>query len=90
MALDLQQERQQAHALIDLLPSGKLTAVRSLLEVMLDEDEDELTEADRRAIQAGLDSAEKQGTVSMEEVLSDFGLSLADFETMAAEPKHNG
>ena len=39
MALDLQQERQQAHALIDLLPPAKLGAVRNLLEVFLDEDE---------------------------------------------------
>lgn len=88
MALDLQQERQQAHALLDLLPPAKLGAVRSLLEVMLDEDdgEEELTEEDRAAIQAGLDSLEKHGTVSMEEVLADFGLTMADFEKMAHEP----
>jgi len=86
MALNLQQERQQAHALIDLLPSFKLSAVRSLLEVMIDDGEDELTEEDRVAIQAGLDSAEKRATVSMEEVLSDFGLTMTDFEKITAEP----
>jgi hypothetical protein len=31
MSLDLEQERQQAHALIDLLPPAKLGAVRNLL-----------------------------------------------------------
>jgi len=36
MALDLQQERRQAHALLDLLPPAKLGVVRSLLEVMID------------------------------------------------------
>lgn len=87
MALDLQQELKQAHALLDLLPPAKLGAVRTLLEVMVDdEDEEEVTEADRRAIQVGLDSLEKHGTVSMEEVLADFGLSMADFEKMAHEP----
>jgi hypothetical protein len=33
---DLAQERQQAHALLDMLPAEKLTAVRSLLEVMVE------------------------------------------------------
>lgn len=83
MAGDLQREREQAHALIDLLPPARLGAVRSLLERIVDEDEEELTEEDRAAIQAGLDSIERHGTVSMEEVLSDFGLTLADFEKMA-------
>jgi hypothetical protein len=90
MALDLQQERQQAHALIDLLPPAKLGAVRNLLEVMInekeDEDDEELTGEDRAAIQAGLASLDKHSGVSMEEVLADFGLTMADFEKMAAEP----
>lgn len=88
MALDLQQERQQAHALIDLLPLTKLGAVRNLLEVMIEEEDDdeELTEQDRAAIQIGLASLEQNGGVSMEDVLSDFGLTMAEFEKMAAEP----
>ena len=75
MALDLQQELQQAHALLDPLPPAKLRALRSLLEVMIDDDE-ELTEEDRRPLQTSLDSIEKHGTVSIEEVLADFGLSM--------------
>jgi hypothetical protein len=95
MALDLQQERQQAHALLDLLPPAKLGAVRSLLEVMLDEDDgEELTAEDRAAIQAGLDSLEKHGSIPMEDVLADFGLTMTEFEKMAATPdpvtKRNG
>ena len=91
MALDLQQERQQAHALIDLLPPAKLGAVRNLLEVMIEEKDDEedgeeLTEEDRAAIQIGLASLEQNGGVPMEDVLADFGLTMADFEKMAAEP----
>ena len=87
MALDLQQERQQAHALLDLLPPAKLGAVRSLLAAMIDdddEDSDELTESDRAAIQAGLDSLDKHGTIPMEDVLADFGLTMVEFEEMAA------
>jgi hypothetical protein len=36
MEPNLNQERQQAHALLDMLPAGKLNAVRSLLEVMVE------------------------------------------------------
>jgi hypothetical protein len=84
MALDLQQEREQAHALLDLLPPAKLGAVRSLLEVMVDDDE--LTLRDRAAIQAGLDSLDKNGGIPMEEVLADFGLTMADFEKLPDAP----
>jgi len=84
MEPNLNREREQAHALLDLLPPAKLGAVRSLLEVMVDEDDgDELSEDDRAAIQAGIDSLDKNGGIPMEEVLADFGLTLADFEKMA-------
>jgi hypothetical protein len=36
MGTDVTQERQHAHALLDMLPQEKLTAVRSLLEVMVE------------------------------------------------------
>ncbi|MCX6631052.1 MAG: hypothetical protein NTW28_25855, partial [Candidatus Solibacter sp.] len=36
MEPDLNQERRQAHALLDMLPAAKLNAVRSLLEVMVE------------------------------------------------------
>jgi hypothetical protein len=95
MDRDLSQERRQAHALLDLLPPAKLGAVCSLLEVMVDEgDGEELTEEDRVAIQVGLDSLKKHGPIPMDEVLADFGLTMADFEKMAADPdsvnKRNG
>jgi len=92
MALDLQQERQQAHVLLDRLPPAKLNAVRSLLEVMIDDDDDEeLTDEDRAAIQAGLDSLEQHGPIPTEDVLADFGLTMAEFVSMAtSEIKPNG
>lgn len=87
MELTLTQERQQAHALIDLLPPSKLGAVRNLLEVMIDDDDDEeLTAEDRVAIQKGLDSLDRNGGVPMEDVLADFGLTTAEFENFCAAP----
>jgi predicted transcriptional regulator len=47
---------------------------------------EELTDQYRAAIQAGLESLEKHGPISMEEVLADFGLTMADFEKTATVP----
>ena len=85
---DIQTERQRAHVLLDRLAPAKLGAVCSLLEVIVDDDE--LTEDDRAAIQAGLDSLKTNDGVSMEDVLADFGLTTADFEQMADSPGHHG
>lgn len=38
--MSLDQQRQQAHAWLDRLPPAKLGAVHTLLEVMIDEDDD--------------------------------------------------
>ena len=83
MSLDLQQELQQAHALLDRLPPAKLGAVRSLLEVMIDDDdEDELiTDEDRRRFREGKAWFAQRGGhgIPMEEVLAEFGLKPEDF-----------
>ena len=78
MALDLQQERQQAHALLDLLPPAKLGAVRSLLEVMNDDDEEEeLTEEDRRALRSSDEYFRNGGQgIPFEQVVADLGFTM--------------
>jgi len=77
MALDLQQERQQAHALLDLLPPAKLGAVRSLLEVMIDDEEEELTDEDRRALRASDEYFRNGGQgVPFEQVVADLGFTM--------------
>jgi len=78
MALDLQQERQQAHALLDLLPPAKLGAVRNLLEVMIDDEEDEeLTEEDRRALRASDEYFRKGGqAIPFEQVVAECGFTM--------------
>jgi hypothetical protein len=77
--------RQYVHELIDQLDPGQLAAVGKLFEVMIHEEE-ELTEEDRAAIQAGLASLNKNGGIPMEDVVADFGLTIAEFEKMAGEP----
>jgi hypothetical protein len=67
MALDPQQERGLVHVLLDLLPPAKLRLGRSVLQLMVDEEDDEeLMEEDRVAIRAGLDSLERHRPVSEE------------------------
>lgn len=76
MASDLTQERQQAKALLERLSAEKLRVVRSLLEVIVD-DEEELTEDDRRAVAASRDYFERGGEgISFEQVVADLGFTM--------------
>ena len=88
MEPDITQERQQAHALLDMLPAEKLNAVRSLLEVMLDPvsraianapiDDEPETEAERRAVAEATEWLKHNKPIPFEEVLADHGLTLED------------
>jgi hypothetical protein len=104
MALDVAQERQQAHAYLDRLPVHQLTAVRGLLETMLSPldrnlalastDDEPVTTEEAEAVEAGVASLERNGGVSIEEVLADFGLTLDELRAMAGaapeESSRNG
>ncbi len=78
MALDLQQARKQAHALLDQLPPAKLGAVRSLLEVMVDDDEP-VSDEDRRRFHEGQAFFASGKGIPMDDVLAEFGLKHEDF-----------
>ncbi len=78
MALDLQQELKQAHALLDQLPPAKLGAVRALLEVMLDDDEP-VSDEDRRRFHEGQAFFASGKGVPMDDVLAEFGMKPEDF-----------
>lgn len=78
MALDLQQELKQAHALLDQLPPAKLGAVRSLLEVMLDDDEP-VSDEDRRRFHEGQAFFASGKGIPMDDVLAEFGMKPEDF-----------
>jgi hypothetical protein len=76
MANDVIQERRQAHALLDRLPAEKLNAVRSLLEVMV-HDDDDLTEEDRRAVAASREYFRKGGEgIPFEQAVADLGFTM--------------
>jgi hypothetical protein len=84
METNLNEERQKAHALLDLLPAGKLSAVRGLLEAIVEplarslalapiEDEEISPETAAALGRARASLARGEG-VSHEEILREFGL----------------
>jgi hypothetical protein len=85
MEPDLNQERRKAHALLDMLPAGKLNAVRSLLEVMVEPlahslalasvEEEEITPETAAALERARASLARGEGIPHEEVLREFGLN---------------
>ena len=84
MGTDVAQERQQAHALLDMLPEEKLTAVRSLLEVMVEPlsrslasapvEEEEITPEAAAALDRARASLARGEGIPHEDILREFGL----------------
>jgi len=84
MSTDVTQERQQAHALLDMLPQEKLTAVRSLLEVMVEPlsrslasapvEEEEITPETAAALDRARASLARGEGIPHEDILREFGL----------------
>jgi hypothetical protein len=96
MALDLAQERQKAHAYLDHLPPEQLSAVRGLLETMLDpvsralanaplEDEEISAEEEHGAAEAR-EWLKHNKAIPHEDVLAELGLTPDDFERMGHTP----
>ncbi len=79
----------KAHELVGQLGPNKLAAVVQLMEVMIHddiEDSDTLSPAEAKAI-AEADEWSKHNTpIPHEQVLAEFGLSMADWEKMSREP----
>jgi hypothetical protein len=84
MELNLNQERREAHALLDLLPAEKLNAVRSLLEVMVEPlarslalapvEDEEITPETAAALDRGRASLARGEAVPHDDILREFGL----------------
>ncbi len=84
MEPDVTQERQQAHALLDMLPQEKLAAVRSLLEVMVEPlsrslasapvEEEEVTPETAAALDRARASLTRGEGIPHEDILREFGL----------------
>ena len=84
MEQNLDQDRRQAHALLDALPAEKLNAVRSLLEVMVEPlarslalaevEEEDLTSDTAAALDHARASLARGEGIPHEEILREFGL----------------
>jgi hypothetical protein len=84
MALDVTQERQQAHALLDILPPEQLHAIRNLMEVMVEPlsrslaaapvEEEELTPETAEALERAKASLARGESIPHDQILHEFGL----------------
>jgi len=84
MEPNLDQERRQAHALLDALPAEKLNAVRSLLEVMVEPlarslalaevEEEDLTPDTAAALDRARASLARGECIPHDEILREFGV----------------
>lgn len=84
MEPNLDQERRQAYALLDILPAEKLNAVRSLLEVMVEPlarslalatvEEEEITPETAAALDSARASLARGKGILHEDILREFGL----------------
>ena len=72
-------DRQQAHQLLDRLGPAQFDAIVKLLEVMIrEEDDEELTAEDRRAVAASRDYFRQnpEGGIPFEQVVAECGFTM--------------
>ena len=84
MELNTTPERRQAHALLDLLPDRKLSAIRGLLEVMVEPlaaslatapvEDEEITQETAAALDRAKASLARGEGIAHEDILREFGL----------------
>jgi hypothetical protein len=81
-------DKQHAHELLERLAPGQLAAVVHLLETMIppEEDSDTLSPAEAKAIAEADEWSKHNDPIPHEQVLAEFGLSMADWEKMSREP----
>jgi hypothetical protein len=89
-------EKQHAHELIDRMAPGQVSAVVSLLEIMLDPlartlasapyDDEPVSAEEAREAEAAKASLARGEGIPHEEVLAEFGLTSEDFARMGRTP----
>jgi hypothetical protein len=89
-------EKQHAHELIDRMAPGQVSAVVSLLEIILDPlartlasapyDDEPVSTEEAREVDAAKASLARGEGIPHEEVLAEFGLTSEDFERMGRTP----
>jgi|SRR5580692_3429255 hypothetical protein len=88
--------RIHVHALVDQLAPVQLTALETLLQLMLDPlsrklalapiDDEPFTEGDRQSVAEADEWLKHNEPISLEEVLADLGLTMEDWEKMGKTP----
>lgn len=80
--------------MLDRLGPGQFEAIAHLLETMVGEDgpipvedRDTLSNAERKAIGEADRWLAHNAPIAHEDILSDFGLTMADWEKLGAEPQ---
>lgn len=79
----------KAHELVGRLGPNKLAAVVQLMEVMIHDDIDDgdtLSPSEARAIAEADEWSKHNAPIPHEQVLSEFGLSVTEWEKMSREP----
>ena len=81
-------ERQQAHAYLDQLPSEQVSAVRGLLEAMLDPvsralanaplDDEPISEEEERGVAEARQSLQQNGGIPLEQMITNLGFTMKD------------
>jgi hypothetical protein len=81
-------DKQHAVELLDRLGPGQLAAVVHLLKTMVppEEDSDTLSPAEAKAIAEADEWSKHNAPIPHEQVLAEFGLTMADWEKMSREP----
>ena len=87
MAANVSEAKQHAHHLLDQLGPVQLDAVVHLLESLVspNEDGDTLSTAERKAVAEVDEWLKHNKPIPHEEVLAEFGLTMADWEKMGQE-----
>jgi hypothetical protein len=82
-------DKQHAHELLDRLAPSQLAVVVDLLEkiVPVADEDDVLSDADRKAIAEAEEWLKHNQPIPHEEVLAEFGLTMADWDKLAEEPE---
>lgn len=74
--------RQHVHELIDQLPPAQVSAVAGLFETMINDDDDELTGEDRRAVAASREYFKNGGQgIPFEQVAAGLGFTGSKTES---------
>jgi hypothetical protein len=81
--------RQHVHELIDRLPPAKLNAVAGLLEVMIHDEDEEISAEEEAAVARSKDWFQHNEGIPFEQVVADLGFTMDEIRKASADP-HRG